>query len=116
MIFERHAQAGYPEVLFNLFPGMGAWHLTIGKGGFGIANDMILSGQIYTADQLHRAGLVDLVVDAGLGMPRLSKIVRSAHPRLRGILTALQARRLASPIAYESLQTVVESGRLARYD
>ena len=108
VIFERHAQAGYPEVLFNLFPGMGAWHLTIRKGGFGIANDMILSGQIYTADQLHRAGLVDLVVDAGDGETALKKVVRSAHPRLRGTLAALQARRLASPIAYESLQTVVE--------
>ncbi len=108
VIFERHAQAGYPEVLFNLFPGMGAWHLTIRKGGFGIANDMILSGQIYTADQLHRASLVDLVVEAGEGETALKKVVRSAHPRLRGTLTALQARRLASPIAYESLQAVVE--------
>ena len=26
VIFERSAQAGFPEVLFNLFPGMGAWH------------------------------------------------------------------------------------------
>ena len=108
VIFERHAQAGYPEVLFNLFPGMGAWHLTIRKGGFGIANDMILSGQIYTADQLQRAGLVDLVVEMGAGEAAVKKVVRSAHPRLRGTLTALQARRLASPIAYESLQSVVE--------
>ena len=108
VIFERHAQAGYPEVLFNLFPGMGAWHLTIRRGGFGIANDMILSGQIYTADQLQRAGLVDLVVDAGGGENALKKIVHSAHPRLRGTLTALQARRLAAPIAYESLQAVVD--------
>jgi DSF synthase len=108
VIFERRAQAGFPEVLFNLFPGMGAWHLTIRKGGFAVANDMILSGQIYTAEQLHRAGLVDLVVDDGGGEAALAKVVRSAHPRLRGILTALQARRIASPMAYESLQTVVE--------
>jgi DSF synthase len=108
VIFERRAQAGYPEVLFNLFPGMGAWHLTVRKGGFAIANDMILSGQIYTADQLHRAGLVDLVVEDGGGEAALEKVVRSAHPKLRGILAALQARRVAAPIAYESLQTVVE--------
>jgi DSF synthase len=31
VIFERGAQAGFPEVLFNLFPGMGAWHLAIRK-------------------------------------------------------------------------------------
>ena len=108
VIFERRAQAGFPEVLFNLFPGMGAWHLTVRKGGFAIANDMILSGQIYTADQLHRAGLVDLVVEDGGGEAALEKVIRSAHPKLRGILAALQARRMAAPIAYESLQTVVE--------
>jgi DSF synthase len=108
VVFERRAQAGFPEVLFNLFPGMGAWHLTVRKGGFALANDMILSGQIYTADQLHRAGLVDLVVDDGAGEAALAKIVKSAHPRLRGILAALHARRMAAPIAYESLQNVVD--------
>ncbi len=108
VIFERSAQAGFPEVLFNLFPGMGAWHLTIRKGGYSIANDMILSGQIYTADQLQRAGLVDLVVEDGGGEAALAKVIRSTHPRLRGTLSALQARRVAAPIAYESLQTVVE--------
>jgi len=108
VIFERRAQAGFPEVLFNLFPGMGAWHLTIRKGGFAVANDMILSGQIYSAEQLHRAGLVDLVVEDGGGEAALAQVIRTAHPRLRGILNALQARRLAAPIAYESLQTVVE--------
>jgi len=57
---------------------------------------------------LHRAGLVDLVVEDGGGEAALEKVVRSAHPKLRGILAALQARRIAAPIAYESLQTVVE--------
>ena len=31
VIFERSAQGGYPEVLFNLFPGMGAWNFTFAK-------------------------------------------------------------------------------------
>lgn len=108
VIFERSAQAGFPEVLFNLFPGMGAWHLTIRKAGMVIATDMILSGQIYTADQLQRRGLVDLVVEDGEGELALEKMVRSVAPRLRGTLAALQARRVAAPITYESLQTVVD--------
>jgi hypothetical protein len=53
VIFERSAQGGYPEVLFNLFPGMGAWNFTIRKAGFAVANAMIFSGHIYTADELH---------------------------------------------------------------
>ena len=113
VIFERSSQAGFPEVLFNLFPGMGAWPLTIRKAGFGVANDMILSGQVYTAEQLHRVGLVDLVVEDGTGEAALAKIVRSVHPRLRGVISALQARRIAAPITYESLQTVVDMWAVA---
>ena len=108
VIFERSAQAGFPEVLFNLFPGMGGWNLAIRKGGYTVANDMILSGQIFTADQLYRRGLVDLVVEDGEGEQALQQFVRTMEPRFRGTMAALQARRVAAPITYESLQTVVD--------
>jgi DSF synthase len=108
VIFERGAQAGFPEVLFNLFPGMGGWNLTIRKAGFAVANDMILSGQIYTADQLHRRGLVEHVVDDGMGEQMVEHCVRTMEPRFRGIIAALQARRIAAPITHESLQAIVD--------
>jgi DSF synthase len=107
VIFERSAQAGFPEVLFNLFPGMGAWNFTIRKAGFAVANDMILSGRLYTADQLYRRSLVDLVVEDGQGEAAIEQVVRAVHPRLRGTLAALQARGAAAPITYESLMTIV---------
>jgi len=108
VIFERSAQAGFPEVLFNLFPGMGGWNFTIRKAGFAVANEMILSGRLYTADQLYRRSLVDLVVDDGEGEAAIEHVVRSVHPRLRGTLAALQARRFAAPITYESLLAIVD--------
>lgn len=108
VIFERSAQAGFPEVLFNLFPGMGAWNFTIRKAGFAIANEMILSGRLYSADELLRRRLVDLVVDDGGGEAAIEQIVRSVDPRLRGTLAALNAQRLAAPIAYESLLAIVD--------
>jgi DSF synthase len=108
VIFERSAQAGFPEVLFNLFPGMGAWDFTIRKAGFAVANEMILSGRLYTADQLYRRSLVDLVVEDGEGEAAIEQVVRAVHPRLRGTLAALQARRHAAPITYESLIAIVD--------
>ena len=108
VIFERSAQAGFPEVLFNLFPGMGGWNLSIRKAGFAVANDMVLSGQIYTADQLHRRGLIDHVAEDGAGEQLLEHTVRLMEPRFRGTMAALQARRIAFPITYESLQVIVD--------
>ena len=108
VIFERSAQAGFPEVLFNLFPGMGAWNFAIRKSGFAVANEMILSGRLYTADQLLRRQLVDLVVEDGEGEAAIEAVVRTVTPRLRGTLAALEARRLAAPITYEALMQIVE--------
>ena len=108
VVFERSAQAGFPEVLFNLFPGMGAWQFTIRKAGFAVANDMILSGRLYTAEQLLRRSLVDAVVDDGAGEEAMLEIVRGVDPKLRGTLAALRAQRMAAPITYESLVEAVD--------
>jgi DSF synthase len=107
VIFERSAQAGFPEVLFNLFPGMGAWPLTIRKAGFSVAKDMILSGRLYNAEQLQRRSLVDSVVDDDAGEAAIQDVVRRVDPRHRGTLAALEAQRLTAPVTYEQLLDVV---------
>ncbi len=108
VIFERSAQAGFPEVLFNLFPGMGAWDFTIRKGGFAVANEMILSGRLYSADELFSRRLVDVVVDDGAGEAAIDRALREVDPRHRGTLAALQAQRLAAPVRLETLQAIVD--------
>jgi len=108
VIFERSAQAGFPEVLFNLFPGMGALNFTIRKAGFSVANEMILSGRLYTAEQLQRRQLVDVVVEDGEGEGAIEATIQAVNPRLRGTLAALEARRHAAPVTYESLMAIVD--------
>jgi DSF synthase len=108
IIFERSAQGGFPEVLFNLFPGMGAWDFTVRKAGFAVANEMVLSGRLCTAEELFRCGLIDLVVDDGQGEAAIERVVRGVDPRHRGTLAALEARRIASPITHEALMAIVD--------
>jgi DSF synthase len=108
VIFERSAQAGFPEVLFNLFPGMGAWDFTIRKCGFAVANEMILSGRLYSAEELLYRRVIDMVVDDGEGEAALDRVVREVDPRHRGTLAALRARRVAAPIQQETLLKVVD--------
>ncbi len=109
VIFERSAQAGFPEVLFNLFPGMGAWNFTIRKAGFAVANEMILSGRLYTAEQLQRRSLVD----AGGRRRRRRGRDRSRWCARSTRACAARSRRcrraaLAAPITYESLLAIVD--------
>jgi DSF synthase len=108
VIFERSAQAGFPEVLFNLFPGMGAWDFTIRKAGFAVANEMILSGRLYSAEELHYRRLVDVVAEDGEGEAAIERVVQEVDPRHRGTLAALRAQRLAAPIRYETLMAIVD--------
>jgi DSF synthase len=108
IIFERSAQAGFPEVLFNLFPGMGAWSFTIRRAGFTVANEMVMSGRLYSAAELHARGLVDHVVDDGEGEAAIEAIVRAVDSRQRGMLAALRARSMAMPITYPSLVAIVD--------
>lgn len=108
VVFERSAQAGFPEVVFNLFPGMGAWEFTIRKAGLAVANEMILSGRVFSAEDLAARRLVDLVVDDGRGEAAVDRVVREADGRLRGILAALRARQVAAPIRYETLEAIVD--------
>jgi len=108
VIFERSAQGGFPEVLFNLFPGMGAWDFTIRRAGFAVANEMILSGRLYSAEELLSRKLVDYVVDDGQGEIAVEKVVRDVDPKHRGTMAALRAQRLAAPIRYESLMGIVD--------
>ncbi len=108
VIFERSAQAGFPEVLFNLFPGMGAWDFTIRKAGFAVASEMILSGRLYSAEELHYRRIVDVVAEDGEGENAIERVVRDVDPRHRGTLAALRAQRLAAPVRYETLTAIVD--------
>jgi DSF synthase len=108
IIFEKSAQAGFPEVLFNLFPGMGAWDFTIRRAGFAVANEMILSGHLYGAEELLYRRLIDMVVPDGEGEQAIDRVVREVDPRHRGTLAALRAQRVAAPIRRESLVAIVD--------
>ena len=68
IIAERSAQFGFPERLFNLFPGMGAYSFLIRRVSPAIAKRIIsCTERKYTAEQMYDMGIVDLVVEDGTG-------------------------------------------------
>ena len=45
IIAERQAKFGFPEAMFGLFPGMGAYSLVARRVGAALAEEMMLSGR-----------------------------------------------------------------------
>ena len=58
IVAERSATFSLPEVLFNMFPGMGALSLLARRIGLRKAEEIIMSGQVYTAVEMHELGVV----------------------------------------------------------
>ena len=83
IIAERGSKLGLPEILFNMFPGMGAYSLLCRRLDGTRAQQLILSGRLYEAEELERMGLVDLVVEPGRGRGRGARVpdAQPAPPR-----------------------------------
>ncbi|MFO1363145.1 MAG: crotonase/enoyl-CoA hydratase family protein [Burkholderiales bacterium] len=107
VIAERSAKFGLPEVLFGLFPGMGAYNLIGRRLGRKVAEEMILSGATWSGEELYAKGLVDVLAADGQGENALHDFVRQ-HARKANTYRALQRIRDAhEPVRYEDLLSIV---------
>jgi DSF synthase len=91
IIAERTAKFGFPESLFGLFPGMGAYTLLSRKIGASFAEEMMLSGRTYTSEEMKDAGLVHIVAEPGQGIQAVRDYMekhRRRHPGARGVYRA----------------------------
>jgi DSF synthase len=108
IIAERGSRMGFPEVLFNLFPGMGAYSLLSRRLDPKRAERMILSGTLYTAEDLFGMGLVDLLVDPGEGERTVYEYIKRENRARNGFRSLRQVRDLRDPITYEELTDVLQ--------
>lgn len=103
VIAERKCQLGFPEILFNLFPGMGAYSLIARKVNPKFAEKMILSGKIYSAEELHEAGLIDILAEDGKGVEVVNEYIKKQERRSNGFLAVQKARHRFNPLTYQEL-------------
>ena len=75
-IAEEGVQMGFPEVLFGLFPGMGAFSFLRRRTSAMRAQRMVLNGQRYKAEELYELGIVDMLVPRGEGLLAANKLVQ----------------------------------------
>ncbi len=108
VIAERTAKFGLPEILFNLFPGMGAYSLIARRVNGITAERMIMSGRVYVAEELYEIGLVDFVVEAGEGRGAIEDFVGKNGWHHRSHTAIYQAGRRVNPLTYQELRDIAE--------
>jgi DSF synthase len=84
LIAERHCQMGLPEIMFNLFPGMGAYQLLCRRLPPAKAEQFILSGRTFSAEELYEMGIVDVIADKGKGEQAVWDYIRGMHGKSGG--------------------------------
>lgn len=67
LVAERGSRFGFPESLFGLFPGMGAFSFLRKRVGASLAKEIIVSGKTYTAEALKELGVVDILAERDEG-------------------------------------------------
>jgi DSF synthase len=108
LIAERGAKMGLPEILFNLFPGMGAMTFLGRRVGHHLAEKIIRSGKLYQAEELYDMGVVDVLAEVGEGESAVYDHIRREEKSRNGILALRAAREVSQPASYDELIRITE--------
>lgn len=108
IIAEKSARFGFPEILFNLFPGMGAYSFLERKIGQRGAEEIISSGQVYSAQQMRELGVIDEVVEDGQGEAGVATLIERRKRSQNGFAALAQARRRVHRVQLPELLDIVE--------
>lgn len=108
LIATEEAEMGFPEIRFNLFPGMSAYSFLARTCGMVTAEKMIISGKTYSAQELYDMGIVHVIVESGNAQESVEKYIH--HHRRSGIgRRAIQlANQRYHPIDHQELIDITE--------
>ncbi len=109
IVAEESALMGLPEILFNLFPGMGAYSLLARRLGMRAAEELILSGRVLPAKQLHEMGVVDVLAKDGDGASAVHEWIAKNGKRRNGVQAVFRTRQLIHPVTRDELDAITET-------
>jgi DSF synthase len=107
LVAEESVRMGFPEILFNLFPGMGAYSFLARKVGRRTTEELITSGILYTARQLYDMGVVDVLAPDDEGEAAVYSFIRKHAKAANGRRAIEMVRREVEPVTHEELMRVV---------
>jgi DSF synthase len=109
IVAEKQSTFSFPEVLFNMFPGMGALSLLARRCGMRRAEDIIMSGEVFSARAMSEFGVIDEVVEDELGLQAVSQMIKSRQRRHSAYKAFIQAKRQVQAISREEMLAVVHT-------
>ena len=108
IVAEEGVGMGLPEVLFGLFPGMGAYSFLCKRVAPQLAEKIILDGRVYSSEEMHAMGVVDVLVPKGQGVKAVEDLIRQ-HQRIPHSYLAMNAaRNLAQAVRYDELLEITK--------
>ena len=108
VIAERGVKMGFPEIMFNLFPGMGAYNFLCMRVAPSIAKKIITSGQVYTSEEFYDMGIVDLLADKDKGVEVVNSFIKKHRRNRNGYCAFDMASEQIYRVSYESLTNIVK--------
>lgn len=108
IVAERGAKFGMPEILFNMFPGMGALTFLTRRVGQRKAEEIVFSGNIYSAEEMHEFGLVDILAEPGEGEEAVSQFIIRRDRQFHARAAVYAARNTIQPITHRELVEITE--------
>ncbi|PZT09265.1 crotonase/enoyl-CoA hydratase family protein [Stenotrophomonas maltophilia] len=108
IVAEEGSGLGLPEVLFGLFPGMGAYSFLCRRVSPHLAEKIILDGRVYSAEEMHAMGVVDVLVKKGEGRAAVEELIRQQQRTPQSYLAMNAARTIAQPISYDELLEITK--------
>lgn len=106
IIAEKGTHLGFPEVLFNLFPGMGAYTFLRQRVNSSLAEHIILSGKLYRAEELYEMGVIDYLAEDGAGKDALRDYIRQANKRSNAQSLIRHTRNHYNQVSYDELKDI----------
>ena len=108
IVAEEGTGMGLPEVLFDLFPGMGAYSFLCKRIPAHQAERLMLTGEVHASEELHRMGLVDVLAPRGQGVQAVEDVIRGNRriPHARAAMHRVRA--MSQPVTLEEMMAITE--------
>jgi DSF synthase len=108
IVAEAGVGMGFPEVLFDLFPGMGAYSFLCQRVAPKLAEEMMMNGTIYSSEDLHRMGVVDILVPKGDGVAAVHDLIKRNQRISHSRAAMNRVRDICRPVTLSELMQVTE--------